>query len=338
MLTKAWRWLRPANRRWLGGTAAATFLLSGLYALAPVGAARMSGTGMGLAFGWLAFTLMLMVTAYSLRKRWRPFVAQHLPGGRDRNLRRRRQREARVRQARVAIADLQAEINRETRKDLAEIRRRARQVLKSVGAARLLRLELEQEGSGMVRLWGLDKEPPGSLEHWLLAHSYLGFLAVLLVMFHAEFRLGGPIAMLGMVLSCIVGLSGGLGALLYVVIPRALGRIRDPLLPPEIRLKIVAIERRMAALLQDKSGPFQEIFLYGAHELSAEDMSKVEDEEKADFRHLLALQAEKQALEAYLARHLRYEKYLHSWLYVHVPGVVCLLTVVIIHIVSILYY
>jgi hypothetical protein len=338
MLTKAWRWLRPANRLWFCGTAAVTLLLSGLYALASVGAARISGTGVGLAFGWLAFALMLMVTAYSVRKRWRPFVAQRLPGGRDRSLRRRRQREARVRQARVAIADLQAEINREARKDLAEIRRRARQVVKSAGAVRLLRLELEQEGSGMVRLWGLDREPPGSLENWLLAHSYLGSLAVLLVMFHAGFRAGGPIAMLGMVLSGIVGLSGWLGALLYVVIPQALGRINNPLLPPEIRLKIAAIERRMAALLQDKSGPFQEIFLYGPHELSAEDLSKVEDEEKADFRHLLALQAEKHALETYLARHLRYETYLRGWLYVHVPAAVCLLTVVIIHIVSILYY
>jgi hypothetical protein len=298
----------------------------------------MSRTGVGLAFGIVAFALMLMATAYSIRKRWRPFVAQRLPGGRERSLRRRRQRDERVRQARIAIADLQAEINRDAQKDLAEIRRKAYHVLRGVGAVRGLRVELEKEVSGVVRLGVLEKEPPGSLENWLLAHSYLGFLTTLLVMLHAGFRFGGLIAMLGAMLSCVVGLSGVFGAVLYVVIPRALGRIREPLLPPEMRVKIAAIERSMAALLQDKSGPFQEIFLYGQHELSAEDISKVEDEEKADFRHLFALQAHKHTLEAYLAQHLRYEKYLRGWLYVHVPAVVCLLTVVIIHILSILYY
>jgi hypothetical protein len=338
MLTKAWWWLRPSNRQWFSGTAAATLLLSSLYAIAHIGTARVSRTGAGLAFGIVAFALMLTATAYSVRKRWRPFVAQRLPGGRERGLRRRRQRDERVRQARIAMADLQGEINRDVQKDLIEIRRKASRVLKGAGARRLLRVELQQEVSGIVRLGVLDREPPGSLENWLLAHSYLGFLAMLLVMFHAGFRLGGLIAMLGVLLSWVVGLSGCLGAFLYVVIPRALGRIRDPLLPPEMRVKIAAIERSMAALLQDKSGPFQEIFLYGQHELSAEDISKVEDEEKADFRHLLALQVQKQALETYLAQHLRYEKYLRGWLYIHVPATVCLLAVVILHILSILYY
>jgi hypothetical protein len=338
MLTKAWRWLRPANRRWLGGTTAVTLLLSGLYAMAHVETTRLSGTGLGLAFGMLAFALMLMATAYSVRKRWRPLVAQRLPGGRGRSLRRRRQRDERLRRARVAIADLQAEINRDAQRDLTEVGRRAQQILRGVGAARGLRVEVEKEVSGVVRLWVDEKEPPGSLENWLLAHSYLGFLAMLLVMFHAGFRFGGLIAMLGVMLSWVVGLSGLLGAVLYVVIPGYLGHLRDPLLPPEMRVKIAALERSMAGLLQDKSGPFQEIFLYGRHELSAEDISKVEDEEKADFRHLFALQAQKHALEAYLAQHLRYETYLHGWLYIHVPAVVCLLTVVIIHILSILYY
>jgi hypothetical protein len=338
MLMNLWWRLRPANRHWLCGTAAATLFLSSLYAMARVGTAQMSRTVLGLAFGILAFALMLLATAYSLRKRWRPFVAQRLPDGRRGSLRRRRQRDERVRQARVAIADLQAEINRDLQNDVDEIRHRAYRALRDVHAARGLHVELEKEPSGVVRLWVLEKEPLGSLQNWLLAHSYLGLLALLLVMLHADFRFGGLITMLGVLFSWVVGLSGFLGALLYVVIPRSLGRISEPLLPPEMRVKIAAIERSMSALLQDKSGPFQEIFLYGRHELSAEDMVKVEDEEKADFRHMLALQSQKRALEAYLTQHLRYEAYLRGWLYVHVPAVVCLLTVVIIHIVSILYY
>jgi hypothetical protein len=265
-------------------------------------------------------------------------VAQRFPGGREGSLRRRRQRDEGVRQARIAIADLQAEINRDRRQDVDEIRPRAYRALRDVHAARGLRVELEKEASGIVRLGVLEKEPSGSLQNWLLAHSYLGFLAMLLVMFHADFRFGGLITMLGVLFSWVVGFSGFLGVFLYVVIPRSLGRISEPLLPPEMRVKIATIERDMAALLQDKSGPFQEVFLYGEHELSAEDVSKVEDEEKGDFRHMLALQSQKRALEAYLKQHLRYEAYLRGWLFVHVPAVVCLFTVVLIHILSILYY
>jgi hypothetical protein len=333
-----WRRLRPVNRHWFCGTAAAALFLSSLYAVAQVGTTRMSRTTLGLAFGIIAFALMLMVTAYSLRKRWRPFVAQRLPGGREGSLRRRRQRDERARQARIAIADLQAEINRDPRQDVDEIRQRAYRALRGVHAARGLDVELEKEASGIVRLGVLEKDPSGSLQNWLLAHSYFGFLVMLMVMFHADFRFGGLITMLGVLFSWVVGLSGFLGAFLYVVIPRSLGRISEPLLPPEMRVKIAAIERNMAALLQDKSGPFQEVFLYGQHELSAEDVSKVEDEEKGDFRHMLALQSQKRALEAYLKQHLRYEAYLRGWLFVHVPAVVCLLTVVLIHILSVLYY
>jgi hypothetical protein len=55
-------------------------------------------------------------------------------------------------------------------------------------------------------------------------------------------------------------------------------------------------------------------------------------------RQLLDLQAQRRGLEAYLGRHQRYERYLQGWLYVHVPAATFLLTVVLIHIWSILYY
>ena len=144
--------------------------------------------------------------------------------------------------------------------------------------------------------------------------------------------------MLGVILSGIVGVSGLVGAFLYIAIPRALGRIKNPMLPPEIRVKIAETDREMASILKEKSGPFQEMFLFSEHELSEEDISKVEDEEKGHFRQMLELQARKRSLEAYLARHLRYEGYLRGWLYVHIPAAAFLLTVVLIHVLSVLYY
>jgi hypothetical protein len=110
------------------------------------------------------------------------------------------------------------------------------------------------------------------------------------------------------------------------------------MLPPEIRVQIAEVERAMAAVLTEKSGPFQEIFLSPIHELSAEDISRVEDEEKVSFQQMLELQAQKQSLQAYLAKHLRYERWLRAWLYVHLPAAAFLLVVASAHVLSILYY
>lgn len=335
---RGWRWFRPANRVWLAASAATIVALIAISLLAGIRTERIARTGLGLTFGILAFTCMLIATAYAGRKRWRPLVAQRSLGGRRWALRKRRRREARISEARTAILELQADISRRSLADPAEIIRRAGHILRSAKASHMLRAELETERDGANRIWLLPKEPPGNLENWLLAHSYLGFLAVLLVGLHSGFRFGGVVAMLGVVLAGIVGVSGLVGSVLYLVIPRALGRIRNPLLPPEIRVKIAEVERAMANILNTKSGPFQEMFLFAEHELSEEDIAKVEDEEKAHFRQIFELQAEKRSLAAYLARHLRYQRYLEGWLYVHVPAATFLLTVVLIHIWSILYY
>ncbi len=336
---RAWRWLRPANTVWLCVTVGTIVVLMGLYLLAGLGAGRGAGTVLGLSFGSLAFALMLVVTAYSGRKRWRPLVAQRSLGGKQRTLRKKRVREARIKDAQSAIADLQAEIGRRTLQAPAEITKRVRQTLRGVKASRLLRVELEEEIGGLIRIWLLEKAPSGRLESWLLAHSYLGFLAVLLVALHSGFRLGGVISTLGTLLAGIVGLSGLVGASLYVAIPRALGRIKNPMLPPEIRVKIAEVNRDMAEVLKDKSGPFQEMFRFPEHDLSEEDISKVEDEERVHFRQILELQARRRSLEDYLARHLRYERYLQGWLYyLHIPAATSLLIIILIHVLSILYY
>jgi hypothetical protein len=337
VVSRAWKWLRPANRVWLGVTAGTMPVLLGLYFLAALHTDRVARTALGLTFGGLAFTLMLMAMAYSARKRWRPVVAQRSLGGKRRALRKRRLRQTRVSEAYNAMSALQADVSRQPVPDRSAILRRARQILRSAKASRLLRVELEADVGGQVRIWLAEKPQPGSLENWLLAHTYLGLLAVLLVALHSGFRLGGGVAMLGFVLSGMVGLSGLVGAVLYIAIPHTLGRIKNPLLPAEIRAKILEADREMAILLKDKSGPLQEMFL-SEHQLSEEDISKVEDEEQAALQSLLALRARKRWLEAYLAKHLRYEGYLRGWLFVHVTVATFLLTAVLIHVLSILYY
>jgi hypothetical protein len=336
-VSRAWKWLRPANRVWLCVTAGTILVLLGFYFLVEHHTDRVARTTLGLTFGGLAFTLMLIATAYSVRKRWRPVVAQRWVGGKERALRKKQLREARILDAYSVMSELQAEVNRQTLQDRSAILRRARQVLKSAKASRLLRVKLEAERGGQVRIRLEEKPPWGRLENWLLNHSYLGFLAALLVALHSGFRLGGGVATAGFVLSAIVGLNGLAGWILYLAIPLAWGRIKNPMFPRQIRAKLREAEGEMATLLKDKSGPLQEMLL-SEHELSEEDIAKVEDEEKAALQSLLELRAQKRALEAYLARHLRYQGYLWEWHFVHVAAATFLLISVIIHVVSIFYY
>lgn len=338
MMSTVWTWLRPANRTWCCVTAASVVVLVSLSLLAKARPERAAGTVLGMTFGGLALACMAIAAAYGGRKRWRPLVAQRVLGGKRRTLQKKQLREERIREARAAIVDLQAEVSGQALREPREIQRRARRLLRSLRASHLLQVELETEVGGLVRIWLLEKEPRGSLESWLLGHSHLGFLAVVLVGLHSGFNLGGGVSALALILSGIVGLSGLGGTVLYVVIPRALGRIKNPLLPPEISAKIHEVERAMADILKDKSGPFQEMFQASEHELSEEDISKLEDEEKLHFRNMLELQVQKRSLETYLARHLRYQGYLTGWLYFHVSAATFLLTIVVIHVWSILYY
>ncbi|MGH8057347.1 MAG: hypothetical protein ACREOH_08950, partial [Candidatus Entotheonellia bacterium] len=223
---RAWRWFRPANRVWLAISAATIVALIAISLLAGIRTERIARTAWGLTSGILAFICMLVATAYAGRKRWRPLVAQRSLGGRRWALRKRRRREARISVARTAILELQADISRRSLEDSAEIMRRAGQILRSAKASRMLRAELEADGRGTNRIWLLPKEPAGSLENWLLTHSYLGVMAVLLVALHTGFRFGGVVATLGVVLAGVVGVSGLVGSVLYLVIPRRLGRIK----------------------------------------------------------------------------------------------------------------
>ena len=168
---RAWKWLRPANRMWLCATAGTILALIALYSLAKIHTDRVAHSILGLTFGGLAFVLMLIVTAYSGRKRWRPLVAQRGLGGKRRALRKKRIREERITAAHSAMSELQAEVSRQRLSDRRVIRRRARQILQSAKASRMLRVELEADVGGQIRIWLVEKPQPGSLENWLLAHS-----------------------------------------------------------------------------------------------------------------------------------------------------------------------
>jgi len=59
----------------------------------------------------------------------------------------------------------------------------------------------------------------GAARVWLQMHIWLGVLAIPLILFHAGFRLGGPLTTILMVLFCIVSISGLFGLALQQFLP-----------------------------------------------------------------------------------------------------------------------
>lgn len=69
-------------------------------------------------------------------------------------------------------------------------------------------------GRKKVRTWRI-----GSAQSWLRAHIWLALLAVPLILFHAGFRLGGPLTTWLMVLFAIVTVSGIFGVVVQQLLP-----------------------------------------------------------------------------------------------------------------------
>jgi hypothetical protein len=62
----------------------------------------------------------------------------------------------------------------------------------------------------------------GTAARWLKAHLYLGLLSVPLILFHAGFRLGGPLEMTLMIVFALIVVSGLMGVALQQYLPRVM--------------------------------------------------------------------------------------------------------------------
>ena len=62
----------------------------------------------------------------------------------------------------------------------------------------------------------------GTVQGWLKAHLYLGLLSVPLILFHAGFRLGGPLEQVLMLVFALIIVSGMIGVALQQYLPRVM--------------------------------------------------------------------------------------------------------------------
>ena len=104
----------------------------------------------------------------------------------------------------------------------------------------------------------------GRLDGWLWAHVYLGALGLLFIWYHSRQRFS-PQAWLpnaAMFLLLFTALSGLAGRLLYVAVPRLLGRLPDYDPPRVLQERIAAVETEAAAYAAYKSDGFRALYAH----------------------------------------------------------------------------
>lgn len=172
----------------------------------------------------------------------------------------------------------------------------------------------------------------GRLDAWLWSHVYLGALGLLFIWYHSRQRFS-PQAWLpnaAMFLLLFTALSGIVGRLLYVAVPRLLSGLPSYDPPPALRARIAALELEAAAYATFKSPGFQALY---AHLLqrpldfapAAPGLGRVQQgraalppDEVPDFDRAAALLVERGALLNTLGRRRRYRRLLELWWTLHV--------------------
>lgn len=203
----------------------------------------------------------------------------------------------------------------------------------------------------------------GTLEQWLQSHIYLGVLVLLILLFHTGFRFNDLWAVATLVLVGIVVLSGILGAILYVTVPRMLTEVESNLTVEKLSEELNALARQLARLASGRSAPFQRIYnqlmkeaqpggLAGWRLLFAlgrrpkaqqpADLDKllrlVPKEEQEELRQMMVVSRKHKELLLRLVYQQRYKNVLEAWLYIHVPFTIALLLFAVVHVAAVFFY
>jgi predicted membrane channel-forming protein YqfA (hemolysin III family) len=202
----------------------------------------------------------------------------------------------------------------------------------------------------------------GTLEQWLQSHIYLGVVVFVILLFHTGGRFHDRIAVWTLVLAGIVVVSGIVGAILYVTVPRLLTEVESNLTVDEISDQLNQLARSMARIASGRSAAFQRIHdelvrqttpggLAGWRLLLsrlgrkkqqesawARLIALVPKEEQEELRQMLVISRQRRELLLRLIFQQRYKNVLEFWLYVHVPFTVALLVMSAVHVAAVFYY
>lgn len=207
------------------------------------------------------------------------------------------------------------------------------------------------------------KRRRGALRYWLLSHTYLGVIAGIMILMHGGSDSGGALTTLLMISFDLVILTGLLGIVLYVIVPRLMTQIEGaPLLiddlkqrREELKTELAeisasssealrrAIERRIIArfvsfgyLLRQyvKRETLENLLASAQKEFSVDLQAVKNDTDRATLQRAIEAAATLRRVDALIYLH----RLLKVWLPPHVATTSLMLALMIIHIIQVVYY
>ena len=202
----------------------------------------------------------------------------------------------------------------------------------------------------------------GTVEQWMQSHIYLGVFVLVILLFHTGGRFNDKVAVTTLILVAIVVLSGVLGAILYLTVPRLLTEVESNLTIDEVSEQLNQLGKQMARIASGRSAPFQRIYDQLIRELApgwlagwrlllsrmrrgkapladwTNLLSLVQKDEQEELRQLLVVSRQRKELLIRLMYQQRYKNIREFWLYIHIPFTILLLLFAIIHVAAVFYY
>jgi hypothetical protein len=227
-------------------------------------------------------------------------------------------------------------------------------ILGTIGALLILWLTL----LGMRKRWIV----PGnwSLKAWTSAHVFLGMALLVIGTLHTGFQFEWNVHTLAYVLMVIVIVSGMVGVLLYLLLPRALSDNRGEMTETQMVAALADIDRQLhdaaqplerrraervdLALSEDVFAPGFARRVLGSFPpgatLDAREAFRAEG--RTAFMHsdakIEALLGRRLSVMALMQRHMHLKALLEGWLYLHVPVTFALIAALTAHVVAVFFY
>lgn len=202
-----------------------------------------------------------------------------------------------------------------------------------------------------------------SLKGWTSAHIYLGLSLIIIATLHTGFQFGWNIHTLAYALMIFVILSGIVGIVFYIYVPRHMSNNRAQMGQADMLAEIESLNE----LLDDAAQPLDNRYIpivqkainqtklggsiiqrlsvnykgcktRKALEFFQADLRNVDAGVRTNILDMISVLERKNSLLLRTRKHIRYKALLQVWLYVHIPISFALIAALLVHIISVFYY
>lgn len=296
--------------------------------------------------GWVGLILMVIVMAYTLRKRL--YQLKLSPETRSRVPLKKLER------AEARLNEVRNDIRRGALKSRREIEPLVRRILREEKVARVLRVEVvEPEKTSSRRrvdpfvLHVGPTEPLGRVSVWLRAHLYLGLAFAVIVWLHGGGSLDSPMGLALNVLSLIVVVTGIAGIFLFSLGPSWITEKEKDLPYEKAFVYRQSLTEKIEGLAESLVPSTRKLCLEMAHDprrvpAGIQELrtlsSSLEPGSRKDVQDLLVLLTQRERVSRALGEVWRIKFAINFWRLVHIPASVLLTGVVLAHVYSIWRY